>query len=273
MKRSRPHIICLMAAGFLLVYPSSWAFGQDSPYCFRPGFHLSEKHPPNTKQLRLLLDELRGLTGFTEIQFKSNGDLSLGNRTLIEGGSEIARALLAAVIDNKDSFALEKSDHSATIAFAQLESTVVYRDSTNIVRHDWSIRIDFADFKELRGNEAVIRSFGPGMNLMHELVHAILGYPDPLTADDQLGKCERYVNLIRAELGLLLRQNYFPSNRYAVSPESTSRILQAEITFARGNDSSNQTYLLTFNIDRVFDVGGARPRSLIYSDLARLFRK
>jgi hypothetical protein len=273
MKRSRQQIMRLMAAGFLLVYPSILAFGQDSLYRFRPGFHLSEKHPPNTKQLRLLLDELRGLTGFAEIQIKSNGDLSLGNRSLIEGGSEIARNLLADAIGSKDSFALEKCDHSATIAFAQIESTLVYRDATDPVRHDWSIRIDFADFKELRGNEAVIKSFGPGMSLMHELVHAILDYPDPLTANDQLGQCERHLNLIRAELGLPLRQNYFPSTRYAASPDSIPRIFQAEITFARRNDSSKHTYSLTFNLDRVFDVGGARPRSLVYSDLARLFRK
>ena len=272
MKRSQQQITRLVAVGLLLVCPSIWAFGEDSIYRFRPGFHLSERHPPNTKQLRLLLDELRSLTGFTEIQIKSNGDLSLGNRS-IAGGSEIARNLLAAAIDSKDSFALENSDHSATIAFAQLESTLVYRDSTNVARQDWSIRIDFADFKELRGDEAAIRSFGLGMNVLHELVHAILGYPDPVTANDELGQCERHLNLIRAELGLPLRQNYFPSNRYAASPDSISRILQAEITFARRNDSSKQAYSLTFNLDRVFDVGGARPRSLIHSDLARLLRK
>jgi hypothetical protein len=272
VKRSQQQIIRLVAVGLLLVCPSICAFGKDSIYRFRQGFHLSDKHPPNSKQLKLFLDELRGLTGFKEIQIKSDGDLSLGNRS-IEGGSEIARNLLAAAIDSKDSFALENSDHSATITFAQLESTLVYRDSTNVARQDWSIRIDFADFKELRGDEAAIRSFGPGMNVLHELVHAILGYPDPVTANDELGQCERHLNLIRAELGMPLRQNYFPSNRYAAGPDSISRILQAEITFARRNDSSKQAYSLTFNLDRVFDVGGARPRSLIYSDLARLLRK
>ena len=278
MKRGSEQIIGLLAAGFLLVYPSICAVaavGGDSIYRFRPGFHLSEKRPPNAKQLKLLLDELRSLTGFAEIQIKPNGDLSLETRSRIEGGSEIARRLLSAAIDSHDSFGLESSEHSDTIAFAQIESPLVYTDSDDVAHHDWCIRIDFADFKELRGDQAAIKSFGPGMNVFHELVHAILGYPDPLTANDQLGQCERHLNLIRAELGLPLRQNYFPNNRYAASPESLAKIFQGEITFVRRGDSSNQPkeYSLTFNLDRVLDVGGARPRSLIYSDTARLFRK
>jgi len=264
-----------VAAGFLLMYPSICAFGADSVYRFRPGFHLSEKSPPSARQLKLMLEELRLLTGFTEIQVLPNGDFTFGNRSLIEGGSEVARSLLKAANDGLDSFALESSEHSETIAFAQIESPLVYTDSANVVHHEWCIRIDFADFKELRGDQAAIKSFGPGMNVMHELVHAILGYPDPLTANDQLGQCERHLNLIRAELGLPLRQNYFPNNRYAASPESISKIFQGEITFVRRDDSSNQhkEYSLTFNVDRILDIGGARPRSLVYSDLARLSRK
>lgn len=265
----------LIAAGFLLVYPSISVFGQDSLYRFRPGVHLSDTNAPNAKQLRVLLDELRALTGFKGMQIKPNGDLVLGDRSLIEGGSEIARKLLAAAIDGKDSFALERRDGSATIAFAQIEPLLDYRDGTDVVRQDWSIRIDFADFKELRGDQAAIKSFGPGMNLLHELVHAILGYSDPVTANDPLGQCERHLNLIRDELGLPLRQHYFPNIRYAASPESIGKIFQGQIYFARASGSSQKSneYSLTFKLNRVFDAGSIRPRSLVYSDHARLSRK
>lgn len=78
---------------------------------------------------------------------------------------------------------------------------------------EWIIRIDFADFALLKGDDAARRAFSPGMNLMHELGHAILRLPDPEGPGDKLGECERFLNLMRAELSLPLRQYYFPKTR------------------------------------------------------------
>ena len=274
MKRSWRLIIHFLATAFLLICPLKCAHAEDPIYRFRAGFHLSEEHPPTAKQLKLLLNELRSLTGFAEMLTKPDGDISLGNHSLTGGGSEIARKLFTTAIDGHDSFILESRDHTATIAFAQIESLLVYTDSAGQVHHEWHIRIDFADFKELRGDKTAIASFGPGMNLLHELVHAILGYPDPLTSADPLGQCERHLNLIRADLRLPLRQHYYPRSRFAVSPESIAQIFQGEISFSRSDESSKQLreFSLTFNVDRVLDVS-RRPPNLIYSDLARLSTK
>lgn len=91
------------------------------------------------------------------------------------------------------------------------------------------------------------------MNMMHELTHAIFKLPDPEGPDDVLGDCERYLNRMRAELGLPLREYYFPKTRWARSPASLSQILQGELKFTHGDPHSKKAeeLLLTFNIAMV----------------------
>ena len=125
------------------------------------------------------------------------------------------------------SFFVESADHSTQVAFAQIESMLVYTDEANQRHNEWVIRIDFADFAQLRGDATALKAFNPGINMLHELTHAILKLPDPEGPNDQLGQCERYLNLMRAELGLPLRQYYFPKTRtWPASPGSLSQILQ-----------------------------------------------
>jgi hypothetical protein len=251
-----------------MILASNIGLAQDVNYRFRSGVHLSEDHPLSAKQRNVVLNELRYLTGFTDLQIK-NTDFILSDHSSISGGSAIARGLLTAALDGPDSFTVECRDRSPAIAFAQIESTLVYRDASDRAHQDWHIRIDFADFRELRGDRAAIVSFGPGMNLLHELTHAILAYPDPLSSADPLGQCERHLNLVRADLGLLLRQHYFPRSRYAASGDSIARISQGEISFRRQHNSSE--VFLSFNLDRVIDAVAARSRTLTYLEFAQLF--
>ena len=89
----------------------------------------------------------------------------------------------------------------------------------------------------------------PGLNLMHELTHAILRLPDPERPDDMLGECERYLNRMRAELGLPLRQYYFPQTRLWRSPTSLAQILQGELKFT--DSKKGEESLLTFDVAMV----------------------
>ena len=85
----------------------------------------------------------------------------------------------------------------------------------------------------------------------------------------KLGQCERYLNLMRAELGLPLRQYYFPKTRLARSPASLSQILQGELNFTRADPHSKKAEesLLTFNIEMVVDSQRVKSKSSIPSDL------
>jgi hypothetical protein len=85
------------------------------------------------------------------------------------GGSAIARELLVQTMDNSDSFSVESANRSADVAFAQIESTMNYSDGINPRHNEWVIRIDFADFAQLRGDAIAVKALNPGMNMMHEL--------------------------------------------------------------------------------------------------------
>jgi len=191
------------------------------------------------------------------------------------GGSATARELLVKAIDNSDSFSVERAYDSKRIAFAEIESTTTYKNGTNPSHTEWAIRIDFADYAKLRGDAAAIKAFNPGMNLMHELTHAILKLPDPEGPNDAIGQWERYRNLMRAELGLPLRQHYFPKTRLAKSPASLSQILQGEFKFTHVDPHANKSKesLLTFDVAMVVDTQRVKSKSSMPSDFFAMISK
>jgi hypothetical protein len=199
-------------------------------YQFHPGVHFSKEHPMTNKQVRTLLAGLRFWTGFNEIGIDASGDLTLGNRLHITSGSATARELIIAAVASQDSFTLENCDRSPAVAFTRIVSTLVYQDSSNARHDDWKIQVDFADFDQLRGDPHALATFDPAINVLHELVHGVLRYPDPIDVDDRLGQCERHVNRIREELGLPRRQEYYPRNE-RVMPSTGIASLQSEISF------------------------------------------
>jgi len=231
------------------------AYTRDLPYRFHLGLRISQTKPLTNRELKGLIQELSWLSGLP-LKVNVDGTIHYHPELAAVGGSAIARELLVKAIDNSDSFAVESANHSEQVAFAEIESTLTYSDGINPRHNEWVIRIDFADFAQLRGDANAIKAFNPGMNMMHELTHAILKLPDPEGPDDPLGQCERFLNLMRAELGLPLRQYYFPKTRLARSPASLSQILQAEIKFTHGDSHSKKAEesRLTFDIAMVVDI-------------------
>lgn len=263
-----------MVAGLCLL--SSWpqTYARDLPYHFHPGIRISQTKPLKTRELFGLIRELSWLSGL-DLKVNVNGAIYYNRNLPAAGGSAIARELLVKAIDSSDSFSVESADHSTQVAFAQIESTMSYTDGENRRHNEWVIRIDFADFAQLKGHADGLKAFNPGMNMMHELTHAILSLPDPEGPNDQLGQCERYLNLMRAELDLPLRQYYFPKTRLARSPASLSQILQGELNFTRKDLHSKkpEESLVTFNIATVVDTQRVKSKSSIPSDLLALASK
>ena len=270
MKR---RLLCILAG---LCWLSSWtnAHTRDLPYHFHPGIRISQTKPLTTRELTGLIRELSWLSGL-DLKVDAAGTIHYDRNLLAAGGSAIARELLVKAIDSSDSFSVESADHSAQIAFAQIESTITYTDGASRRHNEWVIRIDFADFTQLKGDADALEAFNPGMNMMHELTHAILRLPDPQGPGDQLGECERYLNLMRAKLGLPLRQHYLPKTRLARSPASLSQILQGELNFTHRDLTSKKAKqsLLTFNIAMVVDAQRVKSKSSIHSDLFAMISK
>jgi len=265
VKRDLLQSLTWAAICLLIVFIVARAARHDAVYRYRRGLHLSGERQPTKKELRQLINGIKSLTGFLAIEIDANGDFMIADRSQFSGGSARARELFTAAIDGEESFTIESCGHSPLIAFAQLDSPLRYTDGRGRSYEDWRIRIDFADFRELRGDEAAIASFGPGMAFMHELTHAVLQYPDPVDANDQLGDCERYLNRIRADLKLPVREHYYPKNRLAVVLGSLAEISQGTITFAQDdeNPKKQKEFPVTFDLNRVFDLSKARPRGVV----------
>ena len=251
----------------VLCWSSNWAQAAtpDLPYQFHPGIRISRTKPPTPRELARLISELSWLSGL-ELKVDVDGRIHYDRKLAAVDGSEIARELLVKSIYSADSFFVEGASYSPQVAFAQIESTMSYSDGPNRRQNVWVIRIDFADFAQLKGDGATLKAFNPGMNMLHELTHAILRLPDPEGPKDQLGQCERYLNLMRAELRLPLRQYYFPKTRLAQSPASLAQILQGELNFTHGDLKAKES-LLTFNIAMVVDTQRVKSKSSIPSDL------
>jgi hypothetical protein len=250
------------------------AYTPDLIYQFHPGLRISYTKSPTTRELTGLIHELSSLSGL-HLKVDVDGTIRYDPKVPAVGGSAIARELLVKAIDNSDSFSVESANNSAQVAFAQIESTMTYSVGTNPRRNEWIIRIDFADFAQLRGDATALKAFNPGMNMMHELTHAIHGLPDPEGPGDQLGRCERHLNLMRAELSLPLRQYYFPKTRWARSPASLSQILQGELGFVQVDPHSKKAEesLLTFNLALVVDTQSLKSKNSIPSDFFAMVSK
>lgn len=267
MRRIRVGALGSCFVGILGFYTP--VFGvQDGLYQFRPGVYVSQDRGPTKKQLKILLEGLRFWTGLDEIAIDDAGNLNLGDRTRITGGSKTARELIVAAVDSGDSFKLARRDNSSMIAFAQIVSTESYENDSGRRRSAWELRIDFSDFAELAGNEEARAAFDPAISVVHELVHAILGYFDPTESDDLLGECERHVNKMRLELGLPQREHYYPRGRSASKPDGLT-FVQGEIRFVGVNvvSGKQKMFILTFDLDRVFDRSKARSKAAIQRNL------
>jgi hypothetical protein len=255
-------IILILVSFFALGSAASVA--ADEVYRFRPGLHLSREHPLNKDQIKGLLDGLRFWSGLCEIRFDAEGDLRLGDRSQILAGSNAARELIFAAVDSRDSFSIEDASASPAIAFAQIEPTETYVVGSDPPRNGWQVRIDFSDFDQLKGNAEARRAFDPAISLLHELTHGVLDCLDPTDPGDELGAAERYINRIRADLGLPQRRHYYPRTRIV-----DGLLKQSEFTFAcaQPNTPERKELIIAFDLNRVFDVTKAKSRAAAQASL------
>lgn len=155
-----------------------------------------------------LVASLRQITGLSSLHFAANGALALGDVSAATTGSAAARRILADAFNSGFVFVLENHSSSSAVNFGQLDEGTNYEDvSTQLRLLIWRVRLDFDDFEQMQASREVRASFNVGFTMLHELLHG-LGCADAKHMDE-LGDCERLVNQTRAELALLLRDQYF----------------------------------------------------------------
>ena len=158
-------------------------------------------------QRKTLQTRLRRITGWTQLSFAENGKLEIGDFTAIEGGARSARKVLLQALRSGQRFVLENHSSSAFVNFGQLDEGTNYTDDrTGLALEIYRVRLDFADFDKMSAAPAVRESFDEGFTFLHELLHGF-GLKDT-HIPNEIGECETVVNLMRAELGLPLRDQY-----------------------------------------------------------------
>ncbi len=218
---------------------------------YRSGVRNSQdKHRLSPQQLSKLLESLRHKSGFLDMHFDENEFLHLGDRSKIEGGSALARALLIAAVDRERAIDLECHNRSSKVAFARLASPIDFTNRSNGARITiYPIEIDFIDFDHLRGDKAAVEAFDLGYVVLHELGHAALGLTDALVNGREPGECEEYINGIRRELGTPERQSYVARTFIIRAFASQAPLRKAELIFTRpvGKSGKSQNQILNLS--------------------------
>ena len=234
-----------------LVSPVAYGNPMEETY-FQPGVRNSRSRPLAGDQLRTLAAGIRTWTGFAEAHFDDQGRLQLGSTIRFAGGSETARALIVAAIEGTDAVWLEDHNGSSTVAFASIQPVEDHVDAGEIRRTAWALKLDFHDFRQLRGGLEGIAAFDPAICFFHELGHGVLHLRDSVLPSDPLGTCERHINKIRREAGRAERQSYLPQYRLGGTLECPAQSELAEFVFVkRGADDRAKTTLLFFRIESV----------------------
>jgi hypothetical protein len=250
-----PHFIkriLFYAVGLVAIHaflPALIVIGADG-FRFRPGLRNSSNEKRlDPKQLTIIAKSLREKTGFAALDFDENGFLTLGDRMNFSGGSASARKLLIATLEMKQAINLESCPNSSRVLFARIANKMTYESRATGARiTTCSIQIDFSDFSWLRGDKQAMAAFDPGIVIIHELGHAVLGLNDSF--DNSPGDCEVMVNRIRRELNLPERQTYIAQVYSAPVSPTTGR---AELIFKSnvGNADQGPIFRLSWDAQRV----------------------
>lgn len=199
------------------------------------------------KYLKQVLLNLQEKTGWQSLYFDEAGFLVCPAPKAFSGGSAAARRLLGAALSSDEHYDLEAWIGSSDVAFARLEPIGVmdYRTRAEFRAH--LLQIDFADFNQLQGHGAALKSFDLGIAILHEIAHGVWRLEDAAPGIDEPGDCENYINQIRRELHLPERQTYRAQTRIRTGALHRSQLV-AELRFIHTSEKHGQTRQERFSL-------------------------
>jgi hypothetical protein len=159
----------------------------------------------STSQREELSKRLRTITGWPTLHFDSKGVLQLGDQQL-PTGSAGARNLLSRAVTGDQYIVIEDASGRSDVAFCRVVPARWLTAGVKVPA--FVVLIDFADFRQIVGDDEARAAFNVGWGVLHELDHVVSDSKDSV---DQglLGECEIHINAMRRELGLPLRADYF----------------------------------------------------------------
>ena len=156
-----------------------------------------------------LVDRLRQITGWTELDFDDDGALHVTNRN-VSTGSKSARDLISRAVKGDRVILFEDASSRKDVVFCR----VVLGKFLNELPVDadvYVVLIDFDDFRQVIGDKQARAAFDVGWAVLHEIDHVVQDSEDPRDPqhDTSAGDCETHINKMRRELGLPVRNSYF----------------------------------------------------------------
>ena len=153
----------------------------------------------------LLAAKLRAISGLA-VEFDATGALRL-THSEAHGGSEVARELLIKTLNGKRVLILEDASDRQDVVFARVVQGR-WKNHASDMPPTFIVLIDFADFDHILGDNLALKAFDVGWAFLHELDHVVNDYADGDTLNNA-GECEDHLNLMRREMNLPLRVDYF----------------------------------------------------------------
>ena len=166
----------------------------------------------STARRELLAAKLRTITGLA-VEFDANSALrSMPSEA--RGESQTARELLRKALNGTRVLILEDASDRQDVVFSRVIPGRLKHHSSNSPQ-TYVVLIDFTDFDRLLGDEAALRAFDVGWAFLHELDHVVNDLSDSPNPTET-GECETHINMMRRELDLPIRANYF----YVLFPDA-----------------------------------------------------
>ena len=169
------------------------------------------------REKKQLIEDWKKKTGYKRIYFDKNNKLTIDTAAGFKGGSAAARTELVAAVDSTSKIFNLRSVSGAEakeVAFADNKGVGTRTDNSTGQRTDiYDTRIDFGDFKQLKGDKDAIKAFSIGLVTLHEFEHglhegSLIGADQPRYPNFPGWLEVRFINPIRMELGLAKRYEY-----------------------------------------------------------------
>lgn len=190
-------------------------------------------------QREKLTAQLSAITGLTQLAFDQIGGLQPGEIEA-RAGSSTARSLLRKAAFGENVIVIEDASGRDDVVFCRIIPARWTHDSAG-KPPAYVLLIDFSDFDRLLGDRLSLESFNVGWAVVHELVHVVYDSADAEEYGD-VGDCETLVNLMRREVGLPTRGEYF-------------------FTFVPGQENSTfQTRLVRLSFEESTSTNGKKKR-------------
>lgn len=202
-----------------------------------------------------LVARLRVITGWTKLNFDTNGALSLGGDQTTSG-SESARILLSQAIKGTNVIVLQDASSRSDVAFCRVVRGRWIRGESSRPPA-YVVLIDFTDFHRLSGDAEARAAFDVGWGVLHEIDHVVRDSEDASTSKTT-GECEDHINQMRLEVGLPIRVDYFFSPAY-LKADANFNSKYVRLSFAR----QTKRYWLVWDATTVGGVLADNQRALV----------